>query len=158
MRAYALRRAVPDLADDVCAEVWAIVWRRIDDVPDDALPWLYGVARRTLANHRRAERRRLALGERLRAMAGDPVPAPELPGDSALGRALARLGERDREVLLLTAWEDLPPERAAAALGIKPGTFAVRLHRARRRLADELESERAADVLCPAVGVQEEKT
>jgi RNA polymerase sigma-70 factor (ECF subfamily) len=45
------------------------------------------------------------------------------------------LSERDREILLLVAWDGLEPARAARALGARPGAFAVRLHRARRRLA-----------------------
>ena len=53
-------------------------------------------------------------------------------------RALAALGERDREALLLVAWDGLEPAAAAEALGVRSGTFAVRLHRARRRFARRL--------------------
>ncbi|HEX6027306.1 MAG TPA: sigma factor-like helix-turn-helix DNA-binding protein, partial [Solirubrobacter sp.] len=52
--------------------------------------------------------------------------------------ALAMLKPIDREALLLTAWEGLTPERAAVAAGCSRATFDVRLHRARRRLADAL--------------------
>jgi RNA polymerase sigma-70 factor (ECF subfamily) len=49
--------------------------------------------------------------------------------------ALCALSDRDREILLLVAWDGLEPARVARALGVRPGAFAVRLHRARRRLA-----------------------
>jgi RNA polymerase sigma-70 factor, ECF subfamily len=65
VRAYALRRSSGDSAQDVVAETFLVAWRRLDDVPADALPWLYGVARRVLANQRRTMRRSEALGERL---------------------------------------------------------------------------------------------
>lgn len=52
--------------------------------------------------------------------------------------ALERLSDRDREILLLTTWDGLSGRRAAAALGCSPGTFAVRLHRARTRFARAL--------------------
>jgi RNA polymerase sigma-70 factor (ECF subfamily) len=144
VRAYVLRRSDPQTADDVCAEVWAIAWRRIDEVPEDALPWLFEVARRVLANERRRQRRLTALRERLSAARGAGVAEPpSLPGDPVLRDALRRLKPTDIEVLLLIAWDDLTPARAAAALGVRPGAFAVRLHRARARLAAALEQETA---------------
>src|SRR6266511_3820793 len=66
---YVLRRTQsPDDAADVVAETFLTAWRRLDDLPRglEARLWLYGVARRVLANHRRGERRRLRLTERLR--------------------------------------------------------------------------------------------
>jgi RNA polymerase sigma-70 factor (ECF subfamily) len=53
----------------------------------------------------------------------------------------------NREILLLVAWEDLDPSSAAAALGCSRATFAVRLHRARRRLASAMaQAEREIDI------------
>lgn len=149
VRAYVLRRSNAQTADDVCAEVWVIAWRRLLDIPEDALPWLLGVARRVLANERRRQRRFSALRERLWAARGDDVVGPPpLPGDPLLGAALRRMKPADVEVLLLVAWEDLAPERAAAVLGVRRGTFAVRLHRAKARLAAALDQEtRAGDAL-----------
>ena len=64
--AYALRRASRETSEDVVAETFLVAWRRLEDVPfEKPLPWLYGVARRTLANQRRAAVRRDALGTRL---------------------------------------------------------------------------------------------
>jgi RNA polymerase sigma-70 factor (ECF subfamily) len=55
-----------------------------------------------------------------------------------MGLALSRLSETSREALMLVAWHGLTPARAARAAGCSRGTFAVRLHRARARLAVEL--------------------
>ena len=135
--AYARRRASSDVGADVAAATFEVAWRRLDDVPNDALPWLYGVARRLLANTRRADVRRQRLWSRLRAV-GPTEPADvavEVPGARA---ALARLRPQDREVLMLVAWEGLNPEAAARCLGISVATFAVRLHRARYRLEEEM--------------------
>jgi RNA polymerase sigma-70 factor (ECF subfamily) len=134
VRAYAARRVPPATADDVVSDVFVVVWRRFDDVPDDGLPWLLGCARRIIANQRRSVRRQAALRERLsRERAG--APGEHLIADSVLGDALAALSQGDREVLMLTAWEGLEPARAAAVMGCSPRAFSMRLHRARRRLA-----------------------
>lgn len=140
--AYASRRAGPDLAADVAAAAFAVLWRRIDDPPTEPLPWLYAVARRELANQRRGDNRREALRTRLRLGRTDRLSAPD-PADGATEglrarAALARLRPADREVLMLVAWEGLDPAQAAAALGISPAAFTVRLHRARRRLESQL--------------------
>lgn len=143
VRSYALRRAPRDMAPDVVAETFLVAWRRLDDVPADPVPWLYGVARRVLANARRSADRGLALERRLATAAvpaglGDPG---ERVGEAELVRAaLARLSERDRETLMLVAWEGLSPTRASRAAGCTRAAFAVRLHRARARLAAQLAS------------------
>jgi RNA polymerase sigma-70 factor (ECF subfamily) len=62
-----------------------------------------------------------------------------------LSAALARLSESDRELLLLMAWEGLELKQAAAVLGVRPNTLAVRFHRARRRLSAALEAQEADD-------------
>jgi RNA polymerase sigma factor (sigma-70 family) len=139
VRAYALRRAPADVAQDVVAETFLVAWRRLDDVPDDALPWLFGVARRVLANERRSADRRAALQRRV---ATDVVVAADTGdrlGDAELLRAaLADLSEHHREALMLVAWHGLTGARAARAAGCSPATFAVRLHRARAKLAARL--------------------
>lgn len=141
--AYALRRvADPDDAADVLAETFLVAWRRCADVPggDAARLWLFGVARNTLANQRRAEHRRTRLTERLRAdlAAADLLQAPPEHGDEAALAALARLDPADREILRLTAWEELTPAQAGRVLGLSPVAARSRLHRARRRLRREL--------------------
>lgn len=127
-----LRRRTDD-ADDVLGEVLLVLWRRLDDVPDEALPWSYGVARGCLANHRRGAQRRLRLVRRLAAERA--VVDSE---DPDLAAALASLRDDDREVLHLWAWEQLPPREIAVVLGITPNAASIRLHRATKRLRQAL--------------------
>lgn len=152
--AYALRRATPQEAQDAVSEAFLVAWRRIDGAPADPLPWLIGITRRTLANQRRAGRRRTALVERI---AAEPATQPRDPADRGVRgetlRALATLSERDREALCLVAWEGLTPAEAAEALGLPATVFRVRLHRARRRLAAVLgEPDGAAGRVPPVAG------
>ena len=135
--AYALRRADPVTAEDVVAETFTVAWRRLGDVPERPLPWLLGVARRVLANQRRGERRRGALVDRLGVESRAAAGAPDQQEGLAL-TALASLGERDREALLLHAWEGLDHAEAGTVMGCSAATYAVRLHRARRRFEREL--------------------
>lgn len=136
-------------ADDVVSEVFVIAWRRLDEAPDDELLWLFGIARGVIANRRRGDARRRALHERLLATAViEAVPGPELEaGESELLRALASMGERDQELLRLVAWDGLDRARAARVLGISTALFAVRLHRARRRLERALAAQRGKEHL-----------
>jgi RNA polymerase sigma-70 factor (ECF subfamily) len=135
--AYAVRRGERAEADDVVAETFLVAWRRLDELPEDPKPWLLGVARGVLANQRRAAGRRAALGRRLAHEREAPVAALDQP---PVLEALARLPERDREVLLLVAWDGLSTDVAAAALGCSRTAMKVRLHRARRRLRAELDA------------------
>ncbi|WP_454085074.1 RNA polymerase sigma factor [Georgenia sp. Marseille-Q6866] len=132
---YLRRRAPAADAEDLTADVLATAWRRRDDVPADAaLPWLYRTAGFVLANHRR----KLL-----------PVPVDALPdsrdddGDPALAAvadddvrvALGALSERDRQILVLHAWEGLGGNELAQVLGISRGGADAALSRARARLA-----------------------
>ena len=120
------------------AETFLVAWRRRADVPagEGARLWLYGVARRVLANQRRGELRRSALGSRLRAelpaLVSDPAGA--VADRTEAVRALSQLGEADREVVELTAWEGLDSREVAEVLGITPVAARARLCRARNRL------------------------
>jgi RNA polymerase sigma-70 factor (ECF subfamily) len=51
--AFVRRRAPEFVVEDVVSETFLVCWRKLDRVPDEPLPWLYAVARRTLANQRR---------------------------------------------------------------------------------------------------------
>ena len=143
--AYALRRSEKEAdAEDAIAETFAIAWRRIDGVPPDALPWLYGVARRVLANQRRGKHRSLRLLDRLRSGAHPPAEMATAGGPATA--ALATLGADDRELLRLVAWEDLSHAQIAAVFGISPNAVAIRLHRARKRFAAAFAAEIARDM------------
>lgn len=149
---YALRRVDrPEDASDIVSETFLVAWRRLDDVPpgDEARLWLYGVARRTLANHRRGDGRRGALGDRLRQELATSVPdhAGDVSERETVRAALLRLAGRDREVIELTAWEGLEPREIAEVLGISSIAVRSRLSRSRARLralmAEDSGSERA---------------
>jgi RNA polymerase sigma factor (sigma-70 family) len=136
--AYALRRSPPAGADDVVSEVFLVAARKLCDVPEDEpLLWLYAVARRALANQRRSERRREALHGALVVLRRD-APAAHADVGSALLDALAALNPRDREVLMLSAWEGLSAREAAVVLGCSEAAVHQRLSRARSRLSAQL--------------------
>jgi RNA polymerase sigma-70 factor (ECF subfamily) len=145
---YVLRRTEsPDDAADVIAETFLTCWRRLGDVPDgaDARLWLYGVARRVLANHHRGERRRTALAGRLRADLAAAYRVREYSGELAgIAAAFRRLPAADQELLALAAWEGLTTGQIAAVLGCSPNAVRIRRHRARRRFTALLASGQAA--------------
>jgi len=135
---YFARRGPRQDAEDLAAEVLTVAWRRRADVPLEAvLPWLYRTAGFTLANHRR----------KLIDLPVDVVPEtgtvrvsehPELSAlfDAELRGALESVGERDREILLLHAWEGLDGEELAEVLGISRSGSDAALSRARKRLRE----------------------
>jgi RNA polymerase sigma-70 factor (ECF subfamily) len=147
--AYAMRRTQGSAdAEDVAAETFTIAWRKFDAVPAaEPLPWLYAVARRVLANHRRGNGRRERLAALLRV---EDVATPIRAGEDRDGPAfvaLASLSPADQEILRLVAWEELGNQQIAAVLGITPNAVAIRLHRARTRFADALARESREDDL-----------
>ena len=134
---YAGRRLGREEAADAAAEAFTVAWRKISHVPaePETLPWLYGVARRVVANAERGRRRRERLAARAALDASDDASPPDRAGVLA---ALAGLRADDREVLRLAAWEGLDPQAMGLALGCSPNAAAIRLHRARRRLEDAM--------------------
>jgi RNA polymerase sigma-70 factor, ECF subfamily len=138
--AYVLRRASADIGDDIVTETFVVAWRRRAVMPEEPLPWFLGIARRVLANERRATQRRDAFLDRHAADLVGPItvePTTE-PGAGDILAAFKRLRESDRELLLLIAWEGLTPGEAARVMGESPLTCRVRLHRARRQFARRL--------------------
>jgi RNA polymerase sigma-70 factor (ECF subfamily) len=149
---YVLRRAPATIAADVVADVFLVAWRRLDRVPEEPLPWLLGVTRKTLANERRARRRRSALVEALTEERAEPGDS-RTPADEqlrALAAVVAHFPERDRDLLRLIAWDGLTTREAAMVLGISHSACRVRLHRARRRLEQELALDDPAQ---PTIGI-----
>lgn len=146
---YVLRRcASPEDAADAIAETFLIAWRRLDEMPagDARRLWLYGVARRVLANQRRGDRRRLALTQRLAVELGEmpSTPAEATSTLAELAAAFKQLSEADREILALESWEDLDAGQIAAVLGCSRNAARIRLHRARRRLVQQLQRQQVS--------------
>lgn len=138
---YAIRRTDDRAAaEDIVSETFLIAWRRLDDVPGDALPWLLATARRVLANQRRAAGRRPSIVPL--EMVADPDPrssvAERVADRQAFAEAFDSLSPGDREVLALVSWDGLAPREAAQVVGCSAATFSLRLHRARRRLLKRL--------------------
>jgi RNA polymerase sigma factor (sigma-70 family) len=139
--AFCLRRlGNKQEAADAAADTFLVAWRRAAEIPDEARPWLFGVALKVIANRRRGERRRGALVARLGQAPAAEFAAPpgEEPGDVLA--AFRTLSPDDQQVLSLVAWEELTPAEAAAVLAIPAARFSVRLHRAKRRLRARLTS------------------
>ncbi|MEM7340552.1 MAG: RNA polymerase sigma factor [Actinomycetota bacterium] len=148
--AFVLRRCDRNDAADIVSETFLVAWRRRADIPSEPVTraWLYGVARRVAANHRRSDRRRGRLAERVEANIAAALQTSPDPGAwraeaSALSDALARLSAADRELLFLSAWEELTPAEIAHVLDLPANIVHKRLYRARQRLQATLDSEEA---------------
>lgn len=143
--AFSMRRVSGrEIAEDVVADTFAVAWRRRDRIAEPALPWLYAIAGHVIANQYRSTSRRRNLDLRLAHETGTAAPGSD-PAESlgrrdAFSAAFALLAEPEREVLRLIAWDGLDTRDAARVFGCSPGAFRVRLHRARRKLAEQLEA------------------
>lgn len=139
VRRFLARRTDRDTAEDVLAETLLVCWRRLDQVPEPALPWMYGVARNCLANAERGDRRQRRLAARISVV--DPpeeaAPEPDEP-DERVAAALAAMRPEDAELLRLWAWEQLGPGEIAEVLGITANAASIRLHRSRGKFVEEL--------------------
>jgi RNA polymerase sigma-70 factor (ECF subfamily) len=145
---YAARRVGREAADEIAADTFLVAWRRFDQLPSQPLPWLYGVARNVVLRHRSALARQEVTRQ---AVESEPDFTRTEGNDSALWEAWHQLSDRDREVLALVAWEELPIGDAARALRCSPATFSVRLHRARRRLERRLQQPHSLSDSTPAL-------
>ncbi len=133
---FLARRVGNELAEDLAAEVFARAFRgRATFRPDHGtgLPWLLGIANHLVADHRRAERRRLDLLQRLQTAEAHFDPDPGSRAAPELVRQLRRLSAPERDTLLLVVWGELSYAEAASALGVPVGTVRSRIARARRR-------------------------
>lgn len=132
---FVARRAGRDEAEDLTADVLAVAWRRRGDVPDGAeLPWLYRTAGFVVANHRR-KGRPIPVGDVPDEIDADD-PAVRAVQDERVREVLGRLSARDRQILLLNAWEGLTGDALAEVLGIGRGGADAALSRARARLRE----------------------
>jgi RNA polymerase sigma factor (sigma-70 family) len=156
---YLARRLGLDLADELAAETFAVAFAkrgRYDLGVADARPWLFGIATKLAHHHWRREDRELRAYARTGVDPAAPAhdDAVATRADSAgagraLAAALAGLTAKERDVLLLYAWEQLGQPEIAIALAISPGTVKSRLHRARTRLRQSLAAAGELDSLRP---------
>lgn len=137
---YCVRRLGRSEAEDATADVFAVAWRRLDELPGEAeRAWLFGVAHRVVGNRYRSRRRQRTLSARLEATTTDRAgqealePAPD-PAVELLLAALDGLSATDRELLRLSSWDGLSRDEIASVLGIKQNAVDQRLYRARSRL------------------------
>jgi len=144
--AYCMRRTQPGDAADACSETFLVAWRRIDDIPPppETLPYLYGIAGRVLANHLRSLHRRSRLDAKLANLAVAPPADPSAlivqgSRDQEVAAAVRKLKPKDREIVMLYAWEDLARDVIADMMGMTRAAIDQRIHRSYQRLARVLE-------------------
>lgn len=155
--AYCRRRSSEDAVDDLVADVYLTVWRKIGNAPEgeDALRWLYRIAYLVLANHWRSAGRRRKLAQKLESIGVGSAP---LLSDQVVVReevrqvleAARRLAPKDQELLRLASWEHLSMEDIAVILDVTANTVKQRLHRARTRLVREHQRSSRRNVNSPA--------
>ncbi|UKF32437.1 RNA polymerase sigma factor [Clavibacter phaseoli] len=139
---YLQRRVGLDEAPDLLGETMVVAWRRIDDLPEDpdqARMWLFGIARTTLLNHVRGERRRWALADRIRGNAATEPTSPAADYGAEVRDAVARLDTDLVELVQLVHWEGMTVAQAAALLGVSESTARIRYTRAKDQLRATLE-------------------
>ena len=146
VRAYCIRRVASHDSDDVCAEIFLVVWRRIDEIPPPpkTLLYIYGIAGKVVSNHTRSFRRRSRLDEKLRNLGVAPPADPAFlvvqgSDDAAVAAAVRGLSHKDREIVMLYAWEDLARDDIAQIMGMTRAAVDQRIHRSYQRLARVLE-------------------
>ncbi|AWB85086.1 RNA polymerase sigma factor [Corynebacterium liangguodongii] len=133
--AYVRRRTDDNVAEDLCAEVFTRAWSGWPPRGDLALPWLYGIARNVVLEHYRQRQVSVPLDSVGEHNLQEPSAESRAAANVDIMRALGELGDNDREILTLHAWEGLTPAEIAVVLGISENSSRVRLHRARARLA-----------------------
>ncbi|MEJ1921299.1 RNA polymerase sigma factor [Microbacterium sp. KHB019] len=142
--AYLSRRTNADDAPDLLGETMVVAWRRVKDLPADperARMWLFGIARGTLQNHTRGERRRWALADRIRGRVREGATAPAADEGADVRDAIARLDPELAELVRLVHWDRLSLADAAELLGIPASTARGRYQKAREQLRAALSLE-----------------
>jgi RNA polymerase sigma-70 factor (ECF subfamily) len=144
--AYCMRRARSADAADACSETFLVAWRRIDEIPPapKTLPYLYGIAGRVVSNQRRALHRRSRLDTKLHNLGLAPPVDPSVlilqsARDQEVVDAVQKLKPKDREIVMLYTWEDLPRDVIADMKGMTRTAVDQRIHRSYQRLARILE-------------------
>jgi len=126
-----------DDVDELTAQVFEVAWRRWTEVPDgpERLWWLLATAHRTTGNYYRSRTRRGNLVARVATMARPHIEdAGWASVENVLVRdVLAQMAAGDREVLMLSVWDDLDVAAVALMLGVSAEAAQKRISRARNR-------------------------
>lgn len=157
--AYCMRRLGASDAADAASETFLVAWRRMEELPPPpgTLPYLYAIAHNVIRNQRRAGWRRQRLGARLLGLADEPAPddpatvVVQNEADQEIRQAVHHLRPKDREIVMLYAWEDVPRETIAQMMGMSRSAVDQRIHRAYRRLARALEPAHAPSKIAPSI-------
>lgn len=142
--AYLSRRVGPEDAPDLLGETMVVAWRRVHELPDDAerrRMWLFGIARGTLLNHARGQRRRWALADRIRVDAADARSGSPADAGAEVRDAIARLDPDLAEIVRLVHWDGFTLAEAAELVGIPASTARGRYQRAKAELRAALSIE-----------------
>lgn len=125
------------LAQDVVQETFIRAWQKGNLRQETEKAWLSRVAMNLCRDEYRSRwfrhvDRRITPEEL-------PIPADAPQVDDELIDRVHRLPAREREVIVMHYWNDMPPEEIASILGIDRATVFRRLARGRKRLKIELE-------------------
>jgi len=155
---YCARRTSHADAADAVSETFLVAWRRFDDVaPEpDTLPYLYGVVAKVLANLRRSSGRRSRLSAKLQGLGvappTDPIAVVVRNSEQVeVEQAVRRLNPKDREIVMLYAWEELSRKQIALTMGMTEAAVDQRIHRSYKRLARVLKPKVAAMQITPPI-------
>ncbi|MFE4836195.1 RNA polymerase sigma factor [Arthrobacter sp. NPDC056691] len=127
---YVRRRVEsPELAEELAADVFRVVWQKWNEQRHPDIAWLLTVARNLIGNAYRSRDRLVALQAKLRASAelGSGVDSADL----AVHDAMAALRDCERDILQLAYWDELSMAEIAGVLQCSEAAAKVRLHRAR---------------------------
>lgn len=148
--AFCARRVGHNEAADATSEVFTVVWRRIGELPADGPEaWLFGVARGVVLNRWRSRKRQRRLRDKIQGVREPAAAGPETvvvrneETDAALA-ALDSLRSNDKEVLMMSAWDELSGPQIAEILGISVSAVDQRIHRARKRLGKAMQETTSA--------------
>ncbi|MCP2635530.1 sigma-70 family RNA polymerase sigma factor [Microbacterium sp. HD4P20] len=138
-----LQRRATDQGDaaDTYGETLLTAWRARGRMPREEAAsrmWLFVVARNTLLNSRRGDRRRSAAVTRLSERIA--IQASDAETDTAveLRLAISRLPAELSEIIRLTYWDGFSSAEVAQILGLNASTVRTRLSQARAQLRTEL--------------------
>lgn len=129
-------------SDDILQEVFLAAWQKAAQFRGSGSleGWLRSLAVSRCRNHHRARNAFKRLIGRVGALAASAEPAGR-EDTPDLQCAMAKLSHPDRTVLVLYYLEELAGEEVAELMGVRVETVHMRLHRARCRLREILQTD-----------------